>query len=72
MTEKTTTEDRGSGARPEPLDRKLQHNADLEREAADRERQTPTESQIDDAIEDSFPASDPPAHGSPAITPGGK
>lgn len=66
----------GSGARKSSLDRRLEKNAELEQRefgAADkaeppvekdgqgRSIQTP----LDDALDDSFPASDPPARISP-------
>ena len=75
MNDRSVQEDRGPGAKKESLDRKLQHNAEMEREAKEKQsrkatKHEPSEDQIDEAIEDSFPASDPPSHSSPTAAPG--
>lgn len=77
----------GPGARKIPLERSLDHNAELERRAAeigsggkDKPVAKPApprpkdgkggsiQTPLDDALDDSFPASDPPARSSPTRT----
>jgi hypothetical protein len=61
---KSQEEDRGSGARKVELEKRLDANADLEAKAAGGKRAKTREEEeaaIDEALEESFPASDSPA-----------
>lgn len=84
-------EDRGPGARKIELEKRLDRNAELEREAAGKKGSKDTrtldpegeslqkdqaaqqstrnhERKLDEALDDTFPASDPPARISPTRT----
>lgn len=84
MKPKEQEQNLGPGARKIPLERRLDHNSELERRvaeggAADKEKPatkpsppeakegegTSIQTPLDDALDDSFPASDPPARSSP-------
>lgn len=64
--ENTEREDRGPDAKKDSLDKRLQNNADLERKSGDKDKSSASiKSDLDEALDDSFPSSDPPARTSP-------
>lgn len=86
-TNSDQTQNLGPGAKKISLEKRLDSNAELEREAFSKERKSDTkptpkaeapepkdsegtsiQTPLDDALDDSFPASDPPARISPTRT----